>query len=1017
MNQFKHLFLSAFLGLVIMPVYAQINRDVIPLNDSSWRFIRQDVANAQESGFDDAGWLPVSIPHDWNGGIDGVHDDVFTGPDMYLGIGWYRSEFFIPSSYDNKRIVIKFEAVSTKADVYLNNEYLGQHKGGYTAFQYDITDNVLVGDTNVLAVKASNANDSSIAPWMAEPFDKYPASSDYAVYGGIYRDVWLIVTDNIKIESHYHSTPNLSNEKGDVAMSTTIKNYATADIEVTLKSEIIDKQGNIISVLQDTLQIPAGNTDTCYQTTTIASPNLWAPSNPYLYKVRSTLVYNGQESDQIETPLGFRWYTLENNKAFVLNGQNSFLQGVNRHQDWQGVGYALSNDQHRHDVALIKELGFNFIRHAVYPADPAFVKACDENGVMLWLEIPVSTCVAENQGFVNSSLSQMAEMIQQSYNNPSVILWGIGNETDQVGSPKEASNAFTTNLLNQLNDLAHSLDTTRPTTGCNFKRTTNQNIVDIYSPQNWAGWYGSAPYTDYDPTSLIGEYGSSMHLPSHDETHEANSVTFPWTQEYGCKYHEYKASVGHSKKDEFPGHLIWLAFDCSSPRADRTTNPIPYMNQKGLFLHDHQTWKDVAYFYKSYYTKGTDDPMVYIVSETWTSRFNTSKNGNIWAYSNCDSVVLYNGVGGQTYGSRTRNAGPRNDTRFQWNNIEITNPVLYAEGYVNGTVAAKDTLLFLHADAGPDTLQACKYHEVEISGAIAQSYSGIKWLTFGDGIFDNDSILNPVYHPGMSDTASGFATVVLQVADKYHKTEISSDTMVLAFQDRPVRASAGNDTVICKGDTIVLMASGGDFYNWPSGGASAEKAVAPGSTTTYKVIVSNGICYDTAEVTITVNELPAVNLNDFPVVSEDTSAFNLDQGIPEGGIYSGPGITGNTLFDPALAGTGTHQITYMYTDTNSCSNSAAKEITVTEYPGVSINKHKHAGISIYPNPTYGEIIIKAKMDIKQIHIMDVLGIIRNEFNHAGQYLAINIANLENGIYFLQIITYNDERYVFTIVKT
>ncbi|MFW5760968.1 MAG: T9SS type A sorting domain-containing protein, partial [Cyclobacteriaceae bacterium] len=336
--------------------------------------------------------------------------------------------------------------------------------------------------------------------------------------------------------------------------------------------------------------------------------------------------------------------------------------------------------------------------------------------------------------------------------------------------------------------------------------------------------------------------------------------------------------------------------------------------------------------------------------------------------------------------------------------------------YVNGTIAAKDTLLFLHADAGPDTLLACKYHEVEIAGAITQSYSGIKWLTFGDGVFDNDSSLTPFYHPGINDTANGYVTVVLQAADKYQKNEISSDTLVLAFGDSFIKASVIKDTAICKGDSIALIASGGEFYNWIQGEESPVESVSPVSTTTYKVIVSNGLCYDTAEVTISVNELPTVNLNDFPVVPVDTTAFNLDQGTPEGGIYMATGITGNTLFDPELAGIGNHQVTYRYTDTNHCSNSIAKDIIVTESTGININRHKNPGIFIYPNPTQGEIIIKTKEIVNQIRVLDVIGITRKEFDHAGQDQSINIANLENGIYFLQIITNNDEKNVFTILK-
>jgi beta-galactosidase len=669
---------------------AQSPRVVQSLNRLNWKFIREDVSNAQDIVFDDSKWLKVSIPHDWNGGIDGKHFDVFNGPSMYLGTGWYRLNFKPDEKLKNKKISIKFEAVSLTSEVWLNGIYLGKHKGGYTAFSYDITNAVQFGKDNVIAVKASNANDSTLAPWMKKPYAPYPKSSDYAVYGGIYRDVWLTFTDELKLESEFHTTSSVTNKRAIINIKTTISNSTKLESQVTLKTSIIDSSGKVVKVVDTPAKVAASSTSDLALKLYIEDPHLWSPESPYIYKVQSELLVNGKKVDEIESNLGFRWYVLKNGTSFKLNGKPEFLHGVNRHQDWQGYGYALTNEQHVEDMELIKSLGFNFLRHAHYPCDEAVLEACDKLGIMVWLEIPVSSCIAPNSSFLESSKKQMIEMITEHYNHPCVIVWGLGNESDRSGS---APDEFTNSFLRELNNVAHKADSSRPTIACNFALESNRAIPDIYAPQDWSGWYGGN-YQKYKPTQLIGEYGADAFISSHDENSPSGSNHQPWTQEYACKLHEYKVSIGESRKDTFPGHLVWVAFDFASPRNDRANNPISYMNEKGLVAHDHKTLKDVAYFYRSFYTPAETHPMVYIVSHTWENRISKPSTINIWAYSNCDSVALYNGDKKHSFGFRQRNSGPRNDTRFQWNEIEVKEALLIAEGYFNGKVVAVDKIRF-----------------------------------------------------------------------------------------------------------------------------------------------------------------------------------------------------------------------------------------------------------------------------------------------------------------------------------
>jgi beta-galactosidase len=286
-------------------------------------------------------------------------------------------------------------------------------------------------------------------------------------------------------------------------------------------------------------------------------------------------------------------------------------------------------------------------------------------------------------------------MIEEHYNNPSVIVWGIGNESDRSGASESTINQ----TFSELVKLAKEKDANRPVTGCNYKFESNHKIVETYSPQDWSGWYGGV-IAEYNPTSIIGEYGADVHYPNHTEekfdiNKNYNAAQKPgfWSHEYAAMVHEYKVSFGEAHATQFPGHCAWVSFDFASPRVDRATNPIPFMNQKGLIMHDHKTKKDVYYFYQSTYRTAEEHPMVYIVSHSWTDRWTVPGKKDIWLYSNCDSVQLFNDYGSLSLGFRAKTAGPRGDTRFQWNDADIKFNVLYAEGWYKNQIVARDTII------------------------------------------------------------------------------------------------------------------------------------------------------------------------------------------------------------------------------------------------------------------------------------------------------------------------------------
>ena len=683
---------------------ANKKRETICINKNEWRFKRSDLKNAYKTNFDDSEWLSITLPHDYNGGVDGVHNDVFNGRflkstgerGMYKGPAWYRTKLKVDKADLGKRIFIEFEAVSLVADVYVNGKLVGKHKGGYTAFTFDITDYLKFGKENTIAVRADNSNNPKVAPFMYDEKRAFPFSFDYAVYGGIYRDVWIHITDQVKIEKVFNTPITGGQAPSVLNIDTYVRNYGKSEQKVKLTSTVFDSDGKEVANIIAVKEIGGGETARFEQSeSALGDIQLWSPDQPAVYKVVSRISYNNKVVDEFESTFGFRYFTLANRQGFNLNGEITMLRGVNRHQDMEGYGYALPNKEHWNDAQIIKDAGFNAVRHAHYSCDREFAKACDELGMMLWLEIPQTGTVSEDPDFLENVKVQMKEMVEQYYNHPSVIVWGVGNESDRSGASEKNSNK----IYHELVQIAKEIDPNRPTTGCNFKFKSNMDIVDTYAPQDWGGWYGGA-INNYEPDNLIGEYGADSHISNHkediapiDKNWVPATKTETWSQEYVCQLHEYKLSIGEERKEMFPGHFVWLAFDFASPRVDRGMNPVPYMNQKGLILHDHRTKKDVYYMYQSNYVSAAKNPMVYIVSESWKDRFEKGEPKDVWVYSNCDSVVLYNDLDKAIkFGSRIKNAGPRGDTRFQWNGVKLKNNVLYAEAWYNGKVVVTDTL-------------------------------------------------------------------------------------------------------------------------------------------------------------------------------------------------------------------------------------------------------------------------------------------------------------------------------------
>ena len=391
--------------------------------NEDWRFIPNGMAFGHSLLAEDPGAEVVSIPHTWN------TRDPFNGKFSYRrGISWYRKELVLNEELKGKRLFLYFEGANQVADVYINSVFAGQHKGGYTAFIVDITDYATFGidAPNLIAVQVDNSHDNHIPP----------LSVGYALYGGIYRDVWLIATSplHFKLSDHassgiYITTPEVSEKKAKVEIKGTLVNNTDEVKRISVISRILDNEGRLVKKTESVVEVgPDSETHFRQSTGPINTPRLWSPDDPYLYRVVSEIHDENFIVDKVNNPLGFRWFSFDPDKGFSLNGEKLLLKGTNRHQDMMGKGHALTNAVHERDLRIIKEMGCNFLRLAHYPQDPRILEMADKLGLLIWEEIPLVNYMNISHPFIENSKNIIREMIRQHYNHPSVIMWGSMNE-------------------------------------------------------------------------------------------------------------------------------------------------------------------------------------------------------------------------------------------------------------------------------------------------------------------------------------------------------------------------------------------------------------------------------------------------------------------------------------------------------------------------------------------------------------------------------------------------------------
>ncbi|HKJ90514.1 MAG TPA: glycoside hydrolase family 2 TIM barrel-domain containing protein, partial [Oceanipulchritudo sp.] len=592
-----------FLLLLPLGLFAERHRATI---NEGWFFHRGDITLEQaQAQSPDVGWEKVSLPHSWN-----VQDafDTVNGPGVpehlavmdyyYRGPAWYVREIDIPSDWQNRRIAVHFEAAMQRTHVYANGTWLGEYVGGYTAFSFDITPVAQPGETVTLAVRVDNSYHYDIPPHRA----------DYTMFGGLYRDVWLETTAPLYADQVFLTTPQVQEDMARISPRIELRNHHRETRSITAVVSIRDADGALVGQQKTTADVPAESAmEVGIPTFELTDPNLWSPASPHLYTATTEVLVEDNGVDRREDRFGLRWFSFDPDRGFILNGKALKLKGVNRHQDVAGYGFAVPNHLHRRDMELIKEMGANFVRLAHYPQDPAILKAANELGLLIWEEIPVVTGVGR-EGFAATAKTMLRDMITQHYNHPSIILWGLMNET--IRSQPDEDLHWTVELCRDLNKIAKELDPHRLTVQAQYaaRGTDIFDHADIRGWNRYFGWY----YEDFDAFPkwldtqrkahpeeiiIISEYGAGSLRGFHKEQPSESDFSETW----GTAFHKaYWRAL--AERPWVGGSAVWNMFDFASEEKGGNEQGI---NQKGLADNQRRP-KDVYYFYQSQWA---DEPM------------------------------------------------------------------------------------------------------------------------------------------------------------------------------------------------------------------------------------------------------------------------------------------------------------------------------------------------------------------------------------------------------------------------
>lgn len=606
-------------------------RKIININQD-WKFVKEDAAEAIDLSYNDTEWNNVTLPHTWNA-VDGAN-----GYAYHRGACWYRKWITVPSEEEGNRIFIEFQGSNSVTELYLNGNFIGQHQGGYSTFRFDLTDHIYFGKTNLLAVRVDNSEIEHV----------YPLRADFTFYGGIYRDVSLISAHPVHVDimdygsqGVYVIQDDVTDHKAGLTLRTRLTNSTSEEQKVRLWIDILDSKRHVVGYRAAEVSLQANETRPIDLELIITEPKLWnGLKGANMYEARVSLQRHNDTIDQVNIPFGLRYFHVEPQSGFYLNGKQYPLHGVSRHQDRKDSGWAITQQDQQEDMSLIKDMGATSIRLAHYQQQQYFYDLCDLEGMVVWAEIPFITQMFETDTLGENAKSQMIELIRQNYNHPSIMFWGIQNEI-QIDNKRQKE---ALQIVRELNVLTKTEDPTRLTTMANLFLVEPDDeyneITDVIGYNKYDGWYSGkaedlAPWLDGfhankpNVSLCIAEYGAEGIIEYHSDEPKVSD----YTEEYHALYHENVWSI-FSERPYLWATYVWNMFDFGANIRDE--GGVQGRNNKGLVSFDRKVKKDAFYMYKAHWS---DIPFVHLTSKRYVER--ASELIDVKVYTNCEEVQLF----------------------------------------------------------------------------------------------------------------------------------------------------------------------------------------------------------------------------------------------------------------------------------------------------------------------------------------------------------------------------------------
>lgn len=810
----KYISFAAAISLFLINMNIALASETQQINiNSNWQYFEHNASDLNElreslnsySG----GWQSINLPHTWN-----AFDTVDAEPGYRRSASWYSRDLSSQEINKSGKTVLYFEGANFETQLYVNDRFVGEHIGGYIGFRFDITEFVRANGNNKITVRVSNAYNRNLIPSQ---------KSDFFLFGGITRDVWVEHKPDTHINRVAISTPKVSNDKAETQVTTYIHSAirGRATLEFSLKNpeykQVINFSKNI--------RLAKGKNEITVSLPELAQPNLWSPDTPHLYTLTTQLNIDSYTLHSSNERFGYRWFEMKANQGFFLNGERLLIRGTHRHEEHAGLGAALPNEQHRIDMQMIKDMGANFVRLGHYPQDPEVYRTANEIGLLIWDELPWCRGGKGGEEWEKNTEHSLQAMIKQNYNHPSIIFWSLGNEMYweedfEGGGADELISPY----LEKLNDMTKELDPYRLTTI--RKYYPGWDIVDAFSPSIWAGWYGGS-YNQYEaalkkamsdyPAFLHMEYGGSSHVGRHTETpvsaaglsgaqvsvEEAvnqavvSSVAkdTDWNESYIVDLFDWHLNVSENLAG-FAGNAQWAFKDFGTPL--RPENPLPYMNQKGLVDRDGNK-KDAYYVFASYWSK---TPFCWIESDTWTHRNGPKEGRDVTVYCNTEQAEL--SINGESLGKKTKQAGvlPAGGLVWQVPFNEGMNK-LSVSGYIDDKEVATDSrdITYLVGTHG-------KYDHIKLTAkaigndrylieAEARDENGNRVLSYQErvsffNIGDQGKLLENYGTPYRSSTiemGSGYAAIEFEAGNKPSTIEFRTQNIKGVYVEVPAKST------------------------------------------------------------------------------------------------------------------------------------------------------------------------------------------------------------------------------------